>query len=637
MWSRIIYKGDNHYIQDLSASPDLDPETFASQIAEGLYSGIERRKNPTKLSENLPGDFSKLSPQEKSFWYDYVSAIPKKFLKLKLLIRPFEDFCRTCIITDEEIEILVQLDMDQYDKNLSGPVAAVNNPHLYLELNLSIPIQLKKIGFEIIRSEEAKEINMAMSKRLARAIHSRYLYEIRTQLSRETRRDHLSFFHQGNVQEREYPSDFDDLPDEIKFSNIDNALHIPTKLLSIGYKIRQVKRGFKPVTLHLNNDEIETMARVEHLRWSWEKRLTGWIYDNVKDEKMKTHPSLIPYADLSESEKEKDRELVKLIPSLLQDIDYEVYPVSPNRIKKLSYAIKSQGIIQKILDETRDLNDQIRKLATTTPDIEEMIMARNKKIEEAIDEIEGSYRYAQHIQETFLPDDLYIRECFPESFILFKPKDIVSGDFYFFSKLNNNIIFAAADCTGHGIPGALLSTLGYGILDQAINEIKLTDLSQILYHLYSKIHRFLRHNNEGTGLSDDMDIILCSFDLNTNILTYAGVKNPVYHINKGELTEYKANNSPEDCSTEAECLFSSDTVQLFTGDTIYLCSDGYIDQFGGRNHKKFQSMRFRKFLKSIYANPMPEQSDLLYEEFEQWRSENHEAQTDDILVIGIRI
>ena len=109
-----------------------------------------------------------------------------------------------------------------------------------------------------------------------------------------------------------------------------------------------------------------------------------------------------------------------------------------------------------------------------------MVRIRNKKIEEAISEVEESYNYAQHIQETFLPDDLYVRECFPDSFILFKPKDIVSGDFYFFSKQEHLIIFAAADCTGHGIPGALLSTLGYGILDQAVNEIKLTDPSHIL-------------------------------------------------------------------------------------------------------------------------------------------------------------
>ena len=373
------------------------------------------------------------------------------------------------------------------------------------------------------------------------------------------------------------------------------------------------------------------------LRWSWDKRLNGWTHSDVKDEVNKTHPGLIPYNNLPESEKEKDRELVRLIPSLLHDIDYEAFPLDARRIRHLSYALKPQSIIHKILNETRELNDQIRNLITLPPAIEDMVTIRNKKIEEAIREVEESYNYAQHIQETFLPDDLYVRECFPDSFILFKPKDIVSGDFYFFSRLEHLIIFAVADCTGHGIPGALLSTIGYGILDQAINEIKLTDPSYILFHLYSKIHMFLRNDTEEKGMSDDMDIILCILDIRTNILTYAGVKNPLYHIINGELFEYRAKNSPEDCNVDGECMFSSEKIQLNTGDIIYLCSDGYVDQFGGRHHKKYQSGRLKIFLQSIHEYSMPEQSDLLYEEIEQWRDENHEDQTDDILVIGIRL
>ena len=438
-------------------------------------------------------------------------------------------------------------------------------------------------------------------------------------------------------QVRPYVIDFDDLQDEIKYSNIDNAVHIPTKLLSIGYKIRKVKKGFKPFALHLNQEEIETMARVEHIRWAWEKRLNGWSYGKVKDDIRKTHPSLIPYDQLSESEKQKDRELVKLIPAFLHDIDYEAYPVSPNRIKKLSYAIKPQSSIHRILDETRELNDQIKKLATLTPEIEEMVSIRNKKIEEAISEVEGSYNYAQHIQETFLPDDLFVRECFTDSFVLFIPKDIVSGDFYFFSQQKHMIIFAAVDCTGHGIPGALLSTLGYGILDQAVNEIKLTDPSYILHHLYSKIHRFLRNDTEGTGISDDMDIVLCTLDIRSNTLIYAGVKNSLYRITNGELIEYQAQNSTDDNCEGGDCQFISTKIQLNSFDTIYLSSDGYSDQFGGKRHKKYQTGRFKNYLLSLQECSMSEQSDRLYQEIEQWREENNEDQTDDILVIGIRI
>jgi serine phosphatase RsbU (regulator of sigma subunit) len=632
MLSKSTYNSNNQLNPDLLSNSGKYKEFIIYPIAEYLYFNIRGSGLGVQDPVNIKENFKNLSKAEKSFWYDYASQIPDKLKTLDLFIQPFEGFCRTCIITDKEILTLAQIDNDSliYKKSLKK----IKEPRRFFsELNWLIPVVLKNIGYEVIRYEEVSEINILMVRKLARAIHSRYLHEIRNQ---NLKANDFIFYNSGKAGDQ-YAVDFDDLPDEIKYSNIDNATHIPTKLLSIGYKIQQVKKGFKPFALHLNEEEVETMARVEHMRWSWEKRLNGWTLGEVKDDIKKTHPSLIPYEQLSESEKEKDRELVKLIPAFLQDIDYEAYPVSPNRIKKLSYAIKPQSCIHKILDETRELNEHIKRLATLTPEMEEMVRIRNKKIEEAINEVEESYNYAQHIQETFLPEDLYIRECFPDSFVLFKPKDIVSGDFYFFSRQEHLIIFAAVDCTGHGIPGALLSTLGYGILDQAVNEIKLTDPSYILHHLYSKIHRYLRNDTDGTGISDDMDIILCILDTRTNILTYSGVKNSLYRITNGELIGYRAQNEADTNYKEDECQFSSTKIQLNTADTIYLSSDGYSDQFGGKHHKKFQKKRFITFLLSLQDCSMPEQSDRLYEEIEQWREENNEEQTDDILVIGIRI
>jgi serine phosphatase RsbU (regulator of sigma subunit) len=630
MCSKITYNTDNQLSQNMFPDKKMYKKLFVYPIAESLYQDIKESGSPMTFSSTLNKEFKNLTKAEKSFWYDYTAEIPDKFRTLNLFIRPFEDFCRTCIITDDEVTKLAQRDHDNIISHKSFQSTIKDQQKFCMELNYLIPVELKKIGYEVIRQEEVVEINMLMIKKLARAIHSMYLHEIRNQ---NIKANNYIFYNSGN----QYTSGFDDLPDDIKYSNIDNAAHIPTKLLSIGYKIRQVKKGFKPFALHLNQEEIETMARVEHIRWSWEKRLNGWTFGSIKDDIKKTHPSLISYEELSESEKEKDRELVKLIPSFLQDIDYEAFPVSPNRIKKLSYAIKPQSSIHKILDETRELNDQIRKLATWTPEIEEMIRIRNNKIEEAINEVEGSYNYAQHIQETFLPDDLYIRECFPDSFVLFKPKDIVSGDFYFFSKREHLIIFAVADSTGHGIPGALLSILGYGILDQAVNEIRLTEPSYILHNLYSKIHRFMRNDSDGTGISDDMDIVLCILDTRNNVLSYSGVKNSLYRITKGELIEYQSKSLPEDSSEDEECMFASEKIQLNSGDIIYLCSDGYADQFGGKHHKKYQRKRLMNFLLNLRECSMLEQSDRLYEEIEQWREENNEEQTDDILVIGIRI
>jgi serine phosphatase RsbU (regulator of sigma subunit) len=606
---------------------------FANPLAEYLYYDFHKSACPSLYQNESVKEFRDLSYEEKSLWLEYAAEIPGKFEKLNLIIRQFEDFCRTCIITDDEILALAQTDTDNHLYIRLFQSLIKDRKQLFTELNFLVPSGLKKLGYEVIRYEEVIEINPLLIKKLARAIHSRYIREIRNQNIKAEN----NFFYKTGEPGNQFITDFDDLPDEIKYSNADNAAHIPTKLLSIGYKLREVKKGFKPYALRLNEEEIETMARVEHIRWSWEKRLNGWTFGIIKDDKKKTHPSIIPYEQLRESEKDKDRELVSLIPSFLQDIDYEAFPVSPNRIRKLVYAIKPLSSIHKILDETRELNDQIKSIATLTPPLEEMIRIRNRKIEEAIIEVEDSYNYARHIQETFLPDDLYIRECFTDSFILFKPKDIVSGDFYFFSKQEHLIIFAAVDCTGHGIPGALLSTLGYGILDQAVNETKLTNPSHILNHLYGKMHRYLRNDDDGTGISDDMDIILCILDTRTNSLLFSGVKNPLYRVSDGEIIEYKSHNlDSEDCKN-GESRFVATRIQLNVSDTIYLCSDGYFDQFGGKDHKKYSRKRFRNFIADLNECSMSEQSDRLYQELEQWREQKNEDQTDDILVIGIRI
>ena len=608
---------------------------------------------------NVSEDFSRLSPSEQKKWYDYAAGIPLKLRTLNLYIRPFSEFCRTCIITDEEIEKLASVDHESY---FSGEISAASakknlqsapkthgkekvsyndmpgaRKWYFRELNYLIPPQLKKIGFEIIRPEEIPVTDPVTIKKLARAIHSRYMQEIRKNaLTGESGEESTTYKYPGDEGFR-YDTDYENLSEDVQISNKDNAYHIPTKLLSIGYKIRPVKKGYKTVTLHLNDEEIETMAKVEHIRWSWDKRLNGWIYGNVKDNAAKIHPGLIPFENLAEPEKDKDRELVKLIPALLHDIDYEPYPINQDHIKNLSYSIKPHSSIQKLLTETRKLNNEIREMTDSIPEINEKIKTINSKINETIDEVEGSYNYARYIQKTFLPDNLFVRECFPDSFVLYKPKDIVGGDFYFFSHTDDMVVFAVADCTGHGIPGALLSTIGYGITDQAVNELNITKPSAILQHMYSRVHRFLRWDKDETGLSDDMDIVMCRLDLKSNILAYSSVRIPFYRVSNGNIIEYSPKNYTTHDLEKGKHEFLSDTVRLKHGDTIYLCSDGYADQFGGPGHKKYQRARFKSFLMGIQEFSMTEQSDRLYEEIEKWRDANEEDQTDDILVIGIRV
>jgi serine phosphatase RsbU (regulator of sigma subunit)/predicted CoA-binding protein len=644
-WISSIYFPDSSLVQDISSNWPEYRKIFIDKIAEYVYKDIQRTQHLYSSPFTFNKEFGRLSDEEKLPWYNFASDIPAKLKSLNLCIRPYKDFCRTCLILYKDLENLARADYDSYclkqKSDNQAPVPFNDLPEkkrrFYIEMNHLIPLDLKRIGYELVRPQEISEISENMVRKFARAIHSRYQHEIIRQDSGSKKSFYMSWIHTAGDAKNQYTGSFEDLPEDIRSSNLDNAYHIPTKLLAIGYKIRPVRKGFESSALHLSEEEVETMARVEHIRWCWDKILNGWFYGDVRDSRKKTHPSIIPYEDLDESEKEKDRELVRLIPALLKDIDYEAFPVNPDKISNLPYAIKPHSSIHKILDETRQMNTQIRKLVTLSPEVDGMVMARNIKIEEAIKEIESSYNYAQHIQETFLPDNLYVRECFPESFVLFKPKDIVSGDFYFFNKKGNLISFAAVDCTGHGIPGALLSIIGYGILDQAINELKLNDPPEILNHLYSKVHRFLRWDQNETGLADDMDIALCTLDLKTGILNYAGVGSPLYHITEKGLIEYKPQNSNEECGENDNCPFVSERIRMEQGDTIYLFSDGYVDQFGGRFHKKYQSGRFKDLLLGIQSQSMPEQGDRLYEEIEKWREENNEDQTDDILVIGIRI
>jgi serine phosphatase RsbU (regulator of sigma subunit) len=627
------YGMDDHPVQDMNPGKPEHNRTIIKPLAINLYNDIWKSVHSINPVQTENKNYKVPGKNEKSLWHEYASGIEDKYKSLNLLIRPFEDFCRTCIITEKEIIALSKKDQHFFQSHKFDQISIAGLEEFCIQLNYLVPSVLKKMGYEVIRYEEESEISFLTIKKLARAIHSKYKHEIKSQTTKSTGNTFYADASTGNL----HLTEFDDLPDEIKLSNIDNAVHIPTKLLSIGYKIREVTKGYKPFALKLNDEEIETMAMIEHVRWSWEKRLNGWTFGRIRDEEKKFHPSLVPYEELSESEKEKDRQLVRLIPAFLQDLNFEAYPLSPNRIKKLSYAIKPQSSIHKILDETRELNDQIRKLVSLSPAIEDMVRIRNNKIEEAIIEVEGSYNYAKYIQEAFLPDDLFIRECFTDSFILYKPKDIVSGDFYFFSKQKDQIIFALADCTGHGIPGALLSTIGYGILDQAVNEKGLRDTSLILHHLYSRIHKFLRKDSDENGISDDMDILVCILDNGTNILKFSGVRSRFYRVTGGKLTEYRAHSRDENFSDSDERSYTSAAIQLNSSDAIYLSSDGYADQFGGKNHKRFKKEKLKKLLESIQDLTMPEQADKLYEETEQWREENNEDQTDDILVLGIRI
>jgi len=284
---------------------------------------------------------------------------------------------------------------------------------------------------------------------------------------------------------------------------------------------------------------------------------------------------------------------------------------------------------RKLIKEKNILEEKVEERTTE-------IAKQKKEIEEKNDDITASIRYAKRIQDAILPPDEYVRQYLPKTFILFKPKDIVSGDFYWIHDKKDKILFSAVDCTGHGVPGAFMSIVGHNHLEQIVTQNKLDKPAEILDALNRSVSETLRQSNSSDKVKDGMDIAMCAFDRKTQIFEYAGAFNPLYLIRNGELIETKADKFPIGNLKEGENKkFTNHSIPLIKGDTLYVFSDGYADQFGGSAGKKLKYSSFKKMLLQIQHLSMEEQGEYLKKFIEDWQS-NYE-QVDDILVIGTRL
>jgi serine phosphatase RsbU (regulator of sigma subunit)/HAMP domain-containing protein len=292
--------------------------------------------------------------------------------------------------------------------------------------------------------------------------------------------------------------------------------------------------------------------------------------------------------------------------------------------------------------EDLHINEQILegKIAQRTAEVVEQkakIEMQAQKLEVLYKQVTDSIRYAKRIQEAILPPDSFVKKLLPDSFILYKPKDIVSGDFYWIEQLNGKVLFAAVDCTGHGVPGAFMSIVGHNLLRQIMSKLQFVQPSIILDELSKGVREILHQRSfEEASAKDGMDITLCSFDKKNYELEFAAAFNPLYLVRNGELFEIKGNKFSVGIYIEKEPQkFTNHKLQTQKGDVIYIFSDGYADQFGGPRGKKFMEKQFRDLLLTIHAKPMPEQRRILEQTFEHWRG--NEDQVDDILVMGMRV
>lgn len=281
-------------------------------------------------------------------------------------------------------------------------------------------------------------------------------------------------------------------------------------------------------------------------------------------------------------------------------------------------------------------HDMEQKVNAQTIEIRQQkdeVEAQRERVMDLYKDLQSSISYAQRLQETILPNDAFIQAMFPDSFVFFRPKATVSGDFYWFISKGKKKIFAAADCTGHGVPGAFMSLVGHNVLNQATKVY--SKPSQILNSANRLAAEAMRSDSGEHYMKDGMDIALCSLDLETLDLEFSGAHNPAYIIRDNEIIEITSDKFSIGTYVHGEKEFTNHSMKVQKGDCIYLFSDGFADQFGGPHGKKFMRRQFRMMLLQHNSLPMAEQKWRIAETLDRWQGA--QEQIDDVLVMGIRI
>jgi serine phosphatase RsbU (regulator of sigma subunit) len=323
----------------------------------------------------------------------------------------------------------------------------------------------------------------------------------------------------------------------------------------------------------------------------------------------------------------------------------EHYELSGNSGKALSSYkkyLQSRESFQSNEVQSRLNNIEIAYAVERSEQEKEIYRLRHVELKQAYDlideknkDITASISYASRIQKAMLQGMGNLSDMLKESFILYLPKDIVSGDFYWTSLIDKKIIIAAGDCTGHGVPGSLMSMLGISFMEEIVNSRKITRPASILDEMSEKVRKALHQSGRCEETKDGMDLSVCVIDISNNEINFSGAYNNLYHISNFILTEYKADRMPVGISDKPELKFSQSQLRGSPADMIYLFSDGFADQFGGPESKKFKYSSFRNLLLEVSLLTAEEQKEKLNAEFNRWKG--NLEQTDDVTVIGIRI
>jgi serine phosphatase RsbU (regulator of sigma subunit) len=306
------------------------------------------------------------------------------------------------------------------------------------------------------------------------------------------------------------------------------------------------------------------------------------------------------------------------------------------------------GLIAFILFKLRD-----KRLKKAKNELERLVEERTAALKHKEQEVMDSIRYALRIQLSIIPTQQHVKSLLPKSMIYYRPKDIVSGDFYWVDEAEDKVFFAAVDCTGHGVPGAMMSVIGLKLLNQAIQDKKLVVPSDIIQYIDAGVNDTLRQSYDPNAVKDGMDLALCRLDYKTLTLQYAGVFNSLWILRKNVSTTYIVNTDRElfygndlleikadkcyigNNKDGVADTFTNHTIQLQKDDCIYIFTDGYADQFGGPKGKKFKYNKFKDVLVDSAHLPIDDQYNMLNKVFIDWKGS--QEQVDDVLVIGVKI
>lgn len=363
------------------------------------------------------------------------------------------------------------------------------------------------------------------------------------------------------------------------------------------------------------------------------------LYSNIKDSLLNEENSKQLNDVAAKYDTEKKKKEIEMLTQKNRIQDLEI-----NKKKIIIYSTIVGLLLLMFLALTIYKRYQLKQkanyaLSKKNKDIEEqkaVIEFKNELLGVKNKEITDSIKYAKHIQLAILPPESQVKRLIPESFILYKPKDIVSGDFYWVEEWGNQILVAAADCTGHGVPGAFMSIVGSNLLQQAVFNYGLSKPFLILNNLNKNISNMLHQSEATSTVKDGMDIALLSINKLNNIIEYSGAYNPMWILRDRAIIEFAPNKHPVGAFIGEELKqFTNVEFESKPGDIIYIFTDGYADQFGGEYGKKFKYKNLKALLTSVSEKEMNEQKNILDKNIEDWKG--NLEQVDDILIIGIKI